>query len=373
LPCRLARAHQVPAALELVAEQLEAQVPLGQLRLRVATGGPHPLVEPGHVPAAVLALRDLALEAGVVQRMVLHLHRHALDRRVEAGPLGHRPGLEGIAHLQAEVVVPPAGVMELHDEDRARQLPTRLARLRFARLVEPPLAAVLGQAHGVAVVPVGCGPMVVPRDEAGANSVPFPLSRSRERAGVRAFNPQIPRPLPCPKSDSVHPTRPFPAPPHAQSTTYKRPEVGTRPAPTLGMDITNPRETRFWRRPRTLWVTAGTTLALLLAMALLRLDAAAPAVAESDVWTDAAVRGEMVREIRATGVLAPRETRWISAAARATVKQRAVEPGARVEQDTVILQLANPELEAGLERAQAAVAGAEAEVAAARTSLQSQL
>lgn len=139
------------------------------------------------------------------------------------------------------------------------------------------------------------------------------------------------------------------------------------------MDITKPRNTPFWRRPRTLWIAAGTTLALILATALLRLDAAAPSVAESEVWTDAAMRGEMVREIRATGVLAPRQTRWISAAARATVQQRVVEPGARVEPDTVILQLANPELEASLERAQAAVAGAEAEVAAARTSLQSQL
>src|SRR5690606_39377016 len=108
-------------------------------------------------------------------------------------------------------VVPPAGVVELHDEDRARQLPTRLARLRFARLVEPPLAAVLGQAHGVAVVPVGCGPMVVPRDEAGANSVPFPLSRSRERAGVRADNPQTRPPLPSPKTASLQPPPPTPA------------------------------------------------------------------------------------------------------------------------------------------------------------------
>lgn len=141
----------------------------------------------------------------------------------------------------------------------------------------------------------------------------------------------------------------------------------------MGMDITKPRNTHSWRRPRTLWIAAGTTLALLLLVALLRMDRAAPAVDAAEVWTDAATRGEMVREIRATGVLTPRQTRWISAGARATVQQRVVEPGARVEPDTVILQLANPELEAGLERAEAALAGAEAEVAAARTSLRSQL
>ncbi|MCE7031485.1 HlyD family efflux transporter periplasmic adaptor subunit [Lysobacter sp. GX 14042] len=139
------------------------------------------------------------------------------------------------------------------------------------------------------------------------------------------------------------------------------------------MDITKPRNNHSWRRPRTLWIVAGGILTLILLVALLRMDPAAPAVAASEVWTGAATRGEMVREIRATGVLLPRDTRWISAGARATVQQRVVEPGARVEPDTVILHLANPELEAGLERAQAALAGAEAEVAAARTSLQSQL
>lgn len=139
------------------------------------------------------------------------------------------------------------------------------------------------------------------------------------------------------------------------------------------MDITKPRNTHSWRRPRTLGIAAGGVLILIALVALLRTDRAAPAVAATEVWTEAAVRGEMVREIRATGVLLPRDTRWISAGARATVQQVVVEPGARVEPDTVILDLVNPELEAGVEQARAALAGAEAEVAAARTSLRSQL
>ena len=53
---RLAAAHQVPAALELVAEQLEAQVALGQLRFGVVRRGPDAVVEQRDMAAAVVAL-----------------------------------------------------------------------------------------------------------------------------------------------------------------------------------------------------------------------------------------------------------------------------------------------------------------------------
>src|SRR5690606_24086830 len=117
-------------------------------RLGIAFGGPHAVVEPRHVPAAVLVLRDLALERGVVQRMVLDLHRHPLHRGVVAGSLRDRPALERVADLQAEVVVPAAGVVQLHHEARAPAPGRRLARLRLAGLVEAALAPVGRQAHG---------------------------------------------------------------------------------------------------------------------------------------------------------------------------------------------------------------------------------
>src|SRR5690606_504244 len=90
LPRGLAGSHQVPATLEPLAEQLEAQVALGELLLWITGGRPDTMVEAHDMAAAIFALGDLALEAGVVQRMVLDLHRHALDRRVVARPLRHR-------------------------------------------------------------------------------------------------------------------------------------------------------------------------------------------------------------------------------------------------------------------------------------------
>ncbi|MET0328236.1 MAG: HlyD family efflux transporter periplasmic adaptor subunit [Luteimonas sp.] len=103
------------------------------------------------------------------------------------------------------------------------------------------------------------------------------------------------------------------------------------------------------------------------------IDRASPTVSASELWIDAVEHGDMRREIRATGTLVPKQIRWISAGATATVQDIVVLAGARVQADTVILRLANPELHAALDKAEAALAGAEADVAAARTQLASQL
>ena len=139
------------------------------------------------------------------------------------------------------------------------------------------------------------------------------------------------------------------------------------------MDIVKTSKTAWWLRPRTLWIGLGALAlagALVLSMAL---GKAAPGVDRGQLWIDTAQAGEMKREIRASGTLVPRQIRWITAVAGASVQEVVAEAGVKVAADTVILRLINPELQANLDKAQAALAGAEAEVAAARTSLSSQL
>ncbi|UPG84011.1 HlyD family efflux transporter periplasmic adaptor subunit [Luteibacter aegosomatis] len=138
------------------------------------------------------------------------------------------------------------------------------------------------------------------------------------------------------------------------------------------MDIAKP-STPILRRPRTLWLAGGTAALVVVLAASLALGKAAPSVTRSDVWIGTAQLGEMKREIRANGTLIPRQIRWITAGATATVQQVIVEPGARVAADTAILQLVNPELQANFEKQKAALAGAEAAVSAQRALLQSQL
>lgn len=127
------------------------------------------------------------------------------------------------------------------------------------------------------------------------------------------------------------------------------------------------------RRPLTLWLTGGGVAVIAALVASLALGRAAPTVTRSDIWIGVAQLGEMKREIRANGTLVPRQIRWITAGAAATVQQVVVEAGARVQAGTLILQLVNPELQADLAKQKAALAGAEAAVSAQKALLHSQL
>ncbi|WP_250633529.1 efflux RND transporter periplasmic adaptor subunit [Pinirhizobacter soli] len=140
------------------------------------------------------------------------------------------------------------------------------------------------------------------------------------------------------------------------------------------MDIIKPDAPhRFWT-PRGRLVIAGFAVVTLVAAGVLfGMGKAAPTANRSDLWIEAATRGDMRREIRASGTLVPRDIRWITAGVTATVQQVVVLAGARVKGDGVILELTNPEVLANVRKAQAALAGAQADVAAARASLQSQL
>src|SRR6185295_8725506 len=69
-------------------------------------------------PAAVLALRDRALEIAVVERMVLDLDGQPLVARIERGPARHRPRAQDAVELDAEIVVQSRRRMFLHDEAR---------------------------------------------------------------------------------------------------------------------------------------------------------------------------------------------------------------------------------------------------------------
>src|SRR4029077_13654978 len=86
----------------------------------VAHGDPLPAIPQQHVAGAVLARRDRALEAAVVERMVLDVHREALLGRIEARALRHGPALQHAIHLQTKVVVQAAGGVTLDDEAPAR-------------------------------------------------------------------------------------------------------------------------------------------------------------------------------------------------------------------------------------------------------------
>ncbi|MDE2087255.1 MAG: HlyD family efflux transporter periplasmic adaptor subunit [Xanthomonadaceae bacterium] len=139
------------------------------------------------------------------------------------------------------------------------------------------------------------------------------------------------------------------------------------------MDIANPLYGIRKRRRLRLMIGGGALAVAALAVLVWRLGPALPVADRGSLWIDTVQQGDMLREVRATGTLVPREIRWLAAATPAQVEKILVWPGAQVQPDTVIMQLADPQTEDALRNAQAQVAAAQADVAAKRAELESQL
>lgn len=132
----------------------------------------------------------------------------------------------------------------------------------------------------------------------------------------------------------------------------------------MNMDIRKQIPRRPWRSRRVIAVGAAAMLCLIGGFALVGMSSSSqPTVDGTDLWIDAATRGEMLHEIRATGTLIPKNVRWIAAQTSGTVQEVLVLPGTRVEADTVLLRLSNPAVQSAHEAALAARIGAEADAA----------
>jgi HlyD family secretion protein len=159
-------------------------------------------------------------------------------------------------------------------------------------------------------------------------------------------------------------------------TSQRQPKEGTivRPAgftPNLSsMDV--PREgVAAKKRKRRIIIIAASALGLILTtIAISRLKPAVPSIDRSTVWIDTVKRGPMVRQVRGLGTLVPEEIRWIAANTEGRVEKIVVHPGAQVEADTVILELASPELEQAAHDAELQATAAEAELTSLRATLQ---
>jgi multidrug resistance efflux pump len=105
------------------------------------------------------------------------------------------------------------------------------------------------------------------------------------------------------------------------------------------------------------------------------LKPAAPEVDRATVWTDTVKRGPLLRQVRGPGTLVPREDkiRLIPAETAATVVRIRVLPGAKVEPNTVLMDLVDPQLQQELLDAQLQLKGAQADYINTRAKVQSDL
>jgi HlyD family secretion protein len=123
---------------------------------------------------------------------------------------------------------------------------------------------------------------------------------------------------------------------------------------------------RSGAKPRTRRIViAGAAIAVLAAVTfgVRWYSNRAPAIARSQLWIGTVQRSPLALDVRGTGTLVPIDFRWASAPVAARVDKVLVQAGAVVDEDTVLLELANPDVELAALDADRDVSAAEAELA----------
>ena len=141
------------------------------------------------------------------------------------------------------------------------------------------------------------------------------------------------------------------------------------------MDIARP-DIKRAKTKRQIVIGLVAVLALAgVAFAVSRLKPAAPSVERGTVWTDTVKRGPMLRQVRGLGTLVPREEsiQLIPAQTDATVVRIRVLPGTKVTPDTILMDLADPELQQKLLDAQLQLKAANSDYKSLQATLQSTL
>jgi HlyD family secretion protein len=139
------------------------------------------------------------------------------------------------------------------------------------------------------------------------------------------------------------------------------------------MDIPRSGQAEKRRMRRNILIVAGIAVISLVTFGLSRLEPAAPTVAKETVWIDTVKRGEMLRQVRGPGTLVPEDVRMISAPVEARVERIPALPGVEVQADTVLLEMADPQIAQAALEAEAQLKAAQADFTDLKAQLESQL
>jgi HlyD family secretion protein len=102
------------------------------------------------------------------------------------------------------------------------------------------------------------------------------------------------------------------------------------------------------------------------------LSNALPSVDEGDIWVGQVKRGQMSREVRGVGLLAPADIRWVVSESNGRVERLLIKPGARVTKESVIAHIANPQLNRQLQQAKWDLDAARANMLAVKAQMEEQ-
>lgn len=125
------------------------------------------------------------------------------------------------------------------------------------------------------------------------------------------------------------------------------------------------------RSKRKRYVVIGAVALTVVAatVALARLEPAPPSVNRATVWVDTVQRGTLIIDVRGPGTLVPEEVQLISAVTAGRVERLPVLPGVEVDPETVLLELANPDVQVEMLQAQRSATEAEARLVDLRSAL----
>jgi HlyD family secretion protein len=127
------------------------------------------------------------------------------------------------------------------------------------------------------------------------------------------------------------------------------------------------------RMRRYILAVIGLIVVVSITVGISRLEPAAPTVDRETLFTGKVERGPMSREVRGPGELVPIDIQVVSLPVEGRVERIPALPGVKVEPDTIILEMSNPELEQNLFEAESQLRAGEADLEDLRAQLDSQL
>jgi HlyD family secretion protein len=127
------------------------------------------------------------------------------------------------------------------------------------------------------------------------------------------------------------------------------------------MDLPRPPSKK--RRRLIIGAVIGLGALVAVTLGLKQLRQAAPIVDRAAVLVGSVERGPMLRAVQGAGSLVPEDIRWLSATSGGRIERIRVRPGVQVTADTILVDIANPDVELAALEAERQVAGAAAELA----------
>ena len=124
---------------------------------------------------------------------------------------------------------------------------------------------------------------------------------------------------------------------------------------------------------RYIWIAVAVAVVAAITLFLRQLEPAAPTVEAATIWTDVVKRGSMLRQVRGSGNLVPKDIFFITAATPGRVEEIFAQPGDRVEPGTALLKLDNPDVELEYLQAQRALTVAQGELQNLRGTLETNI